>query len=389
MAQIITFPGTVNFQRNPIVVSFASTNVNRTFQSAVMEATLRTKAENGWLTLVNEERYSIPLDYAGNTPVKFDLKTLASVAKPGYTTSPLDSTGIIARDSILLNIKLYEEYLYNGEILYDPPLNSSFPTHTHTAQLNVLPGGLTDYERMSLDKPLAELIGSTCILSRKPEGEILHPQGYYIIPAVTNLPDATTVWLMLNENTPYGNDSRQLDSYRCFVYRRRIADVLAEHPTAQTLRAYVGDNAGPLAYIARKPVKPYHFHFVNGFGMMESITCYARDRKTVELQTSENVFVPERDFKSVMSVFTTKSDVTESYLLSTGVVNRQWAEWFTTEFFTTSEAYMEVDGNWIPVSIIPDDKITVYDRQKPEPISMEFTARPQFNGPLNNRFVKR
>lgn len=47
-------------------------------------------------------------------------------------------------------------------------------------------------------------------------------------------------------------------------------------------------------------------HFVSGFDMTESITYYARQWKTVKLQTSENIFVPERDFKNVMSVFTSQ-----------------------------------------------------------------------------------
>lgn len=388
MAQIITFPEEVSFEQNPIVVSFRSTNVNRIFQKAIMEATLRTKASAGWYTTVSEEIYSIPLDYSYNVPVRFDLKSLAAIAKPQYSYSPLEYSGIIPRESIIINVRLYEEYLYGGETLYDPPQNSSFPEDTHTTQFNVLPGGLTDYERLSLNKTLVSLIGNICILSRKPEGEIIHPDSYYVIPAVTNLSTPTLASLRINNTTDYDIRSLQLDAYRCFVLRQQIKKLITTHPTAKTIRASISGKTGPLAYIATKPMKAYHFHFVNGFGMMESITCYAREKKTVEIETNENVYIPERNYKSIVSVFTTKSDITENYLLSTGLMNTEWAEWFTTEFFTTNEAYMEVSGNWIPVSIIPDNKITVYDKQKPGMISLDFTVRPQFNGPINDRFVR-
>lgn len=388
MAQTIIFPEAVNFERNPMVVNFKTTSSTRTFLKAVMESVLSKKAANGFITVVREERYSIPLDYSINTPVKFDLHTLAQMADPQYSISPMENTGIITRDTVQISSKLYEEYLLDGETLYDPPLNSSFPESTNYKQFIAIPGGLTDYERMTLNKTLVELIGSVRILSRKPDGEIIHPDSYYVIPGVTKLSSPTNSYMEINNGITYGSVSTQLDDYRCFVYRQKISNVLNTIPGAKTIRVSISGKNGPLGYIGKKAIAPYHFHFINGFGLIESITCYAREKKTVAIETQESVFIPERNLKNVVSSFTTKSDTSESYLLNTGIINREWAEWFIHEFFTTNEAYMEVNGKWIPVSIIPDNKITSYDLTKPNLISLDFTVKPQFSGSLNNNFVQ-
>lgn len=390
MAQTITFPETISFAKNPIVVSFKSES-DLTFQKAVCESTLRLKKANGEFTILRTEKYSIPLNHNSTKKVLFDLSGLAQIAVPAYDKSPQDyPDGIFRQETIVLSAKVYEEYLIDASTPgYIPPLTDSFPYDTNYKEyIYAIPGGLTDYERLSLKNDITSLIGNLKILSRKPDGELVHPDGFYLIPAISNTTDTINSVILIENGNKFGGLDMKFDLYRCFVYKQSIREMRKIYPLAQSFRVSIGNKLGPQTYIGKKGIKPYHFIFSNGFGLMESITCYAHEKKTVESSTTESVYILERNFKNVVSSFTKKGDNQESFLISTGIINMEWQEWFITEFFKTDECYMYIDDVWVPVSIIVDDKITAYDFSKPEPISLDFTVKPKFTGSLNNKFVK-
>lgn len=394
MAQIITFPDEVNFEKNPIVIKFKTDETHGSFSKAVCQATLKTKSKSGGETIIRTEKYSIPLEKNTNKAVSFDLSSLSEMANPAYASNVCASIGAITRASILIHVKLYEEYLMDGGgIGAYPPLNSSFPVATHERSFNVITGGLSDYERFTLNTEVVNLIGTSKVLSRKPAGELLHPDSFYVIPVVTNMKQSFTSSLFYgkygsNDFIEYGVVTQTLDKFRCFCYRQSIANILKQSPGAEIIITRINGKNSPDVYIGKKYSKAYHFHFSNGFGMMESITCYAREKKTSEMKTTESILISDRDFKNIISSFTRKGDNQELYLMNTGIISKEWADWFISDFFSTNECYMFVDDTWIPVSIIPDDKITIYDFNKPEPINFDFTVKPLFNGSLNNRFVK-
>jgi hypothetical protein len=73
--------------------------------------------------------------------------------------------------------------------------------------------------------------------------------------------------------------------------------------------------------------------------------------------------------------------------MSSGFVNREWAEWWLTEFVVTRKAWMYDNGTYIPDAIIPEETNKLYDRAKPGLISVNFSVRYGFSGSTLNSFV--
>ena len=106
------------------------------------------------------------------------------------------------------------------------------------------------------------------------------------------------------------------------------------------------------------------------------------------MKATESSSIPSRQKGDVINFFTKKGNISINYTLSTGIINKEWCEWFVDEFFASDEHYLLIEGNWIPVSVIPDNEITLYDENKPAPISIDFTVKPRFNGFINDKFVQ-
>ena len=394
MAQNISFPEAVSFRDNPIVVGFQTFTSNKLFLKAVLEAKISVMDSNGHARFEREEKYSIPLELISNEKVSFDLSPLAGIIEAGYEKDPNSFLGFILKERVFLDIKAYEEYLLDGIIIKNPNPNegSSFPESNQAKSRHVISGGLTDYERTSYffntSNTLKDLIGNCKILSRKPSGELFHPDSIITVPAVANSDTPVSAFIMVDRKTMYGEESKNLEPYRCFLFRRSVADILSQHPEAKTLYISIGGKNTPLGYIGRKKGKAYHFSFKNGFGMLESITCYSQEKLTAEMETTESFTISRRSLVGVSESITKKGKITSSYLLSTGIINKDWCEWFVSEFFASDEHYLFIKGNWVPVSVIPDDKITLYDENKPAPISIDFTVKPRFNGFINDKFIQ-
>lgn len=394
MAQVIKYPETVSFGKNPIIVGFKSDSTQKTFLKAVLEATLFVIDSDGNSRYVRGVKYSIPLDLASGMEVRFDLKSLVEVAKLGYGTDPNCSIGIVLKDQLVINVKIYEEYIENGRTVRNPdPDSASFPLDNHRGGLFALQGGLTDYERIVYfgngSNTLVGLLGKSRILSRKPKGELIHPESFFIVPAVINSSLDVKASILVNGKDKYGEENIRFDSYRCLLLRQSISDLIAMYPDAKTLSAVIGDDTSKIAYIGKKKGTAYHFSFKNGLGMLESITCYSREKVTANMETTESVNTPDRSLGNAVTSFSRKGEVSVSYHLSTGFINKEWAQWFVSEFFASDECYMSVEGDWVPVSIIPDDTTTLYDETKPVPISLDFTVKPQFSGFINDNFIKK
>ena len=70
-----------------------------------------------------------------------------------------------------------------------------------------------------------------------------------------------------------------------------------------------------------------------------------------------------------------------TWRMSSGYVNRAWAEWFATEFLTAKHYWMRVDGRWLPVVVSPSENAaTIYDRNDPSLRDVQFIVRAAVNG---------
>jgi len=75
-------------------------------------------------------------------------------------------------------------------------------------------------------------------------------------------------------------------------------------------------------FIGERKGEAFHFQFVNGFGLLELISCYARSALEYAISTEENTRVVERTFSSINSAFTAKTKPKVTYNLSSGYNKR-------------------------------------------------------------------
>ena len=394
MAQNISFPEIVSFSKNPIIVSFQTSTAYKAFLKAVLEASVYTIKPTGSIGIKHSAKYSIPLEFIANEKVDFDLSSLTEIVTSGYDKDPNLFLGFILKDKIRIDIMVYEEYFLNGEIIRipNPELEDEFPDSNLRKALNVVSGGLTDYERMvyfsNNANTIEKLIGDCKILSRKPKGELIHPDSIITVPAITNHDGPITAAVIINKTIVYGEEQKNIDAYRCFLFRRSVSDIISQYPEATMISVSIAGKSTPIGYIGKKRGRAYHFSFKNGFGMIENITCYSREKLAIEMKATESSSIPSRQKGDVINFFTKKGNISINYTLSTGIINKEWCEWFVDEFFASDEHYLLIEGNWIPVSVIPDNEITLYDENKPAPISIDFTVKPRFNGFINDKFVQ-
>jgi hypothetical protein len=67
--------------------------------------------------------------------------------------------------------------------------------------------------------------------------------------------------------------------------------------------------------------------------------------------------------------------------MSSGWVNREWAQWFACEFLMAKHYWIPKGGRWLPVAITPDsDSIVTYDKNDPSLLAVNFTATAAIKG---------
>lgn len=125
------------------------------------------------------------------------------------------------------------------------------------------------------------------------------------------------------------------------------------------------------------------FQFVNGFGVVETISAEMLESLEISGETEVDVVTAPSSFGSPRQDIVRRSNRKNVYKCSSGYVNREWAEWWANEFLGGdafrrsghSQCWVRIDGNWLPCTVTPDDDITLYDRSKPGLTQIEFEVR--------------
>ena len=383
---IVSFPPIVNFMENPILVSAASDLTKQFLKVGIACDTVITDTAQS-ISWARTFKFSIPVDVAGN-PVKFDIASCAQTAMNVYKHEVITAAGNYSCPVISIKFYLYEEYLESG-VSY--PVDA--PTFANTASANkqeiyVLPGGLSDFERyrLSASDTVSQFVEPMKFLTRKPDGEIVHPDEIHLVPFVLGT-TASFDMKLYNKgvSAAISSNSYTLNSYRSYTSALSMNGKSGKTLFCQMEVGGVAKSKSPEFYVGERESERFHFQFINGFGLRESISCYSRSSLQYAITTTQNTRVVERTFKSINNQFTTKTKPQATYGMSSGYVNEEWADWFLNEFLTTESAFMKINGIFVPVTIVPDSKVTVYDHSKNQLCHVDFDVKLAFSGSVNNR----
>lgn len=369
----ITFtqqPGEVNFSNNPIILKAKTNIANKVFLRIICEVTF---SNSNTLEYSYTETYSSPVEDQGTA-----IFNLANASRVYYNlmVRDLNEPWMVYLAMEKMQIKCYEKWIENGV--------EQTSASTSTSEVLVLPGGLTDFERM---KAQSEDLGNILLeqnrLSRKPqEGAIVYPGEIILMPYYNTASYIKATKSLSSNGEVLNSDTIGLYSRSVGIINFTIEDSYVNKELAATCHTMRMD-----AYVRPWDPRVRFLRFINSFGMVENISVCCNDALEYEINTEESTLIGEVSYRHTNRRMSRKTTDTGSYALSSGYVDNKWAEWFTHEVLMTPRAWMEIDGVWVPGDILPDDSVQMYDRTEPGLQNVEFTFKMGIEGGVKNSFI--
>lgn len=171
-----------------------------------------------------------------------------------------------------------------------------------------------------------------------------------------------------------------------------VTSSLSSGPTAYTMS--LSDKSGPVevggrtVYVDTASTGRMLFQFVNGLGVVESVSAETCESLSSSGSNETVVRSSPSAFGSPGRMFVRKSARRASFKCATGFVTPEWAAWWHNEFLCSDDfrrslsdtCWVRLDGKWFPCAVYMEDDITLYDRAKNDPVSINFTVQLIFDG---------
>lgn len=365
-------PGTVNFCKNPIIVKARTSLKDKTFLRIVCECGF---AINPSLYIVSpfQISYSAPVKDEGEAIFNLSNASQMLIDKMIHLYSGNNDFQSISQQVL---ITCYETWIWEGKEMKGDPV-------TVSGSIFILPGGLTDYERMKAPSAdISSLLGKAAWMSRKPDGGIIYKGETLIMPVYTSAGGSYVSQFSVNgtkvaEKTIYGYEKSLNHTWIPIDADTSGPFIFTDNLTGKVMTGHYSADSANVKLL----------RFINGFGGVENISVKVNDALSYEMDSEESTLVKEPSFRPSGIRFGRKTTPVGSYSLSSGYVNQEWAEWFMQEFLPTPSAWIYENGIWIPGIIEPDDTTDLYDRSKNELLHIDFTFKRSIDGGTINSFV--
>ena len=127
-------------------------------------------------------------------------------------------------------------------------------------------------------------------------------------------------------------------------------------------------------------IRRTEFRFINSFGVLESISVPRVYSKKLSI-TATNYTVTRREtLRSFSREAVRKQNNQESWDFQTDPLDEAWLAWYLHEFLMSEHTWININGKFLPCTIIADEEITFQDETKQEMHSVSFTAKLDFRG---------
>jgi hypothetical protein len=124
----------------------------------------------------------------------------------------------------------------------------------------------------------------------------------------------------------------------------------------------------------------YWLRFVNGLGVVESVSVGSLVSEEVNYKVSEYVIARQELFNQVSRGAVVKQNDQERLKLSSGPIDRLWQQWYLHELLPTPAAWIWIDGLWIPCHIVPEETVSGISRADGKLLEVQFTVRLDISG---------
>lgn len=138
---------------------------------------------------------------------------------------------------------------------------------------------------------------------------------------------------------------------------------------------------GHAPMVLRDSVPYQDFLFVNRRGAVETCSGRMLEDMNIEVETTQYSRVERPTFRPSRSLMAIASGGRRSWSMSSGLVTREWAEWWTLEFLMARQWWMLYEGQYVPVVVTPAKKsVGIYDRSKQQMPHVDFTVTLALEG---------
>lgn len=122
------------------------------------------------------------------------------------------------------------------------------------------------------------------------------------------------------------------------------------------------------------------FRFINGFGVLESISIPKAYSKSLSVTSNSYTVSRQETFNSFSRSAVKKSNDRQSWSFKSDPLTEDWLEWYLHEFLMSEHIWLEVENVWVPCTITPDEETTIFDNTGTEMYAVSFTAKLDING---------
>ena len=337
---------------NPITFSITPSDAGNSpsFHRVIVEVTYDNN--NGNYEVI---KLSVPVTQEGHD-VELDVSSALRVSLEDFQYSPLVATYPMVK----WYIKAYDEYMNsNGELKTNQGIQY-YPQEPNTSDggatnLRCIAGAFWDIERM-----VSGVTKSVTYLSRKPQ----------------SLPQLMVVGDTYAYTPAYPASQSLLDSAALVAPQSREVEITKEGLQTigeQSIYAMPKDEGKDRMV----------FRFINSFGVLECVSIPKTYSKKLSIQSSSYTVTKLETFNSFSRSAVSKKNDRESWLFMTDPLDENWLQWYLHEFLMSNHIWLNVKGNWIPVTIIPEDEITFLDKTNTNMYSVSFTAKLDIYGPAS------
>lgn len=257
---------------------------------------------------------------------------------------------------VKFNVKAYDEYFEDGVLrksdsVYYPQNPNLLPAERRDeAYYRTIFGAFTDIERITsgATHPVTRL-------SRKP----------------TTLPQVVKVGETFAYTPPFAEPQYLMSTLE--APQSKVVNITKEG--AQTL-GYQPIFALPSTDRQERCV----FRFINGFGVMESVSVLRQHKEDASHVIEEHVASLKETFNQMSHGVVRKSDGAETWQFSTGPLDEFWLRWYIHEFLMSENVWLQVGSTWLRVHLLPEETTPIKDATKNNVFELFFNARFDING---------
>ena len=289
-------------------------------------------------------RLTEPVLSEDGTAVTVDISSALRTFRDSYNYSP--EPGVMP--VVKFNVSAHDEYMVNGNPGQTKPI---FYLPGDEVKQTIF-GGFSDYDRLTAATEAMPVSRMT----RKP----------------TTAPQLACV----------GETIIYVDPYSPAV------DFLTPTWDAPEAKAFTITNEGQqtvgdisvFAMPQSEAIRRTEFRFINSFGVLESISVPRVYSKKLGITTTNYTVTRRETLRSFSREAVRKQNNQESWNFQTDPLDEAWLAWYLHEFLMSEHTWININGKFLPCTIIAEEEITFYDDTKQEMHSVSFTAKLDFCG---------